>query len=218
MQYSSQEFDDFAKSYNFKHVTSSPRYPQSNGLAERMVKTVKKLITLSPQDPQKALLSYRTTPLSWCGRSPAELLMGRQLRTAIPQCNAQLVPQWTYLKHVREHHQLFKNKQKEAFDKHHRARTQSGIPDNSHVVITSEEKPREGRVIRQDATPRSYLVETSSGTVRRNRLHLNVLPETTTDASSSEVEEFPPHRIQTRSQTGTQILPPLRYRDPEDSA
>ena len=78
-QYSSQEFDDFAKSYNFKHVTSSPRYPQSNGLAERMVKTVKKLITLSPQDPQKVLLSYRTTPLSWCGHSPAELLMGRQL-------------------------------------------------------------------------------------------------------------------------------------------
>ena len=128
------------------------------------------------------------------------------------------MPQWTYLKHVREHHQLFKNKQKEAFDKHHRTRTQSGIPDNSHVVITSEEKPREGRVVGQDTTPRSYLVETSSGTVRRNRLHLNVLPETTTDASPSEVEEFPPHRIQTRSQAGTQILPPLRYRDPEDSA
>ena len=33
-QYSSLEFSKFAESYNFKHVTSSPLYSQSNGLAE----------------------------------------------------------------------------------------------------------------------------------------------------------------------------------------
>ena len=33
-QYSSQEFARFADSYTFKHVTSSPLFPQSNGEAE----------------------------------------------------------------------------------------------------------------------------------------------------------------------------------------
>jgi len=33
-QYSSQEFKEFAKAYNFEHITSSPYYPQGNGEAE----------------------------------------------------------------------------------------------------------------------------------------------------------------------------------------
>ena len=34
-QFASQVFEDFQKSYGFKHLTSSPRFPQSNGEAER---------------------------------------------------------------------------------------------------------------------------------------------------------------------------------------
>jgi transposase InsO family protein len=76
-QYSSREMQEFAALYGFQHVTSSPHYPQSNGMAERAVKTAKNLLEKSA-DPHMALLSYRTTPLPWCGRSPAELLMGSQ--------------------------------------------------------------------------------------------------------------------------------------------
>ena len=39
-QYASEEFEKFAKTCGFSHNTSSPHFPQSNGLAERMVKTV----------------------------------------------------------------------------------------------------------------------------------------------------------------------------------
>lgn len=34
--YSSREFKDFARAWNFEHITSSPLYPQSNGMAERL--------------------------------------------------------------------------------------------------------------------------------------------------------------------------------------
>lgn len=82
-QYSSREFCEFAESYAFTHVTSSPHYAQSNGHAERTVKTVKKLLQ-EAEDPHMALLTYRSTPFPWCGLSPSELLMGRQLRANLP--------------------------------------------------------------------------------------------------------------------------------------
>ncbi len=75
--------EDFQKSYGFKHLTSSPRFPQSNGEAERAVQTVKNLLKKA-QDPCKALLDYRSTPLEGIGFSPSQLLMSRRLKTTLP--------------------------------------------------------------------------------------------------------------------------------------
>ena len=77
-QFASQEFGDFAKEYNIFHTTNSPHFPQSNGYAERAVQTAKRLLKNSI-DLHMALLLYRSTPLPWCGLSPAQLLMGWQI-------------------------------------------------------------------------------------------------------------------------------------------
>ena len=86
----------FANTYGFEHVTSSPHYPQSNGLAERIVKTMKSLLDHT-EDPYWALLSYRSTPLPWGNYGPAGLLVGRIIKTDIPQITSQLTPQWHFL-------------------------------------------------------------------------------------------------------------------------
>ena len=83
-QYSSLEFAEFTKEYGFNHVTSSPYFPQSNGQAERTVQTVKKNLLKDSTDHHMALLTYRSTPFPWCNLSPAELLMGRRIRSNIP--------------------------------------------------------------------------------------------------------------------------------------
>ncbi|KAL5014582.1 hypothetical protein ScPMuIL_008852 [Solemya velum] len=84
--YRSQEFKVFSKEWDFQHVTSSPRYPKSNGLAEKTVQTMKNIIRkccAAGDDVQLGLLAYRTTKLD-IGLSSSELLMGRQLRNNLP--------------------------------------------------------------------------------------------------------------------------------------
>lgn len=81
-QFASSHFKSFGAEYGFEHITSSPKFPQSNGEAERAIQTVKHLLTKA-SGPYLALLAYRATPLQ-NGYSPAELLMGRHLRTIVP--------------------------------------------------------------------------------------------------------------------------------------
>ena len=63
---------------------------------KRVVKTAKDLIVKS-EDPYLALLSYRSTPLE-NGYTPAELLMGRKLRSTLPLAPEKLTPKlWATL-------------------------------------------------------------------------------------------------------------------------
>ena len=71
-QYSCSLFESSAMEYGFTHVTSSSRYPQANGEAERAVATVKGLWKGGGEEA-KALQTYRATPLE-IGYSPVQLL------------------------------------------------------------------------------------------------------------------------------------------------
>ncbi len=61
-RFSSQAYTEFAQEYDFKHLTSSPYFPRSNGKAERAVGTIKGLLKKSDKSIQGTvgLLHYAT--------------------------------------------------------------------------------------------------------------------------------------------------------------
>ena len=156
-QYASTEFKEFSQTYNFQHLTSSPYYPQGNGLAERMVQTVKRLLSHS-DDPYLSILIYRTTPLPWCGYSPAELLMGRKMRANIPILKEKLLPELPDYKKFKENDQKFKQSQKSNYDRRHAVHPLPPIPDDNRVWVTTESRQTSGQIVSRANTPRSYVV------------------------------------------------------------
>ena len=143
-QYSSEQFVEFAEQYGFTHITSSPKYPQSNGAAERAVRTIKEMLTkneIRGGDMYMAMLAYRSTPLE-NGLSPAELLMNRKLRTTVPMISQELKPklpnQRQLLKKERENRK--KQLQKRYYDKRHRARKLQNLKPGETCLGTCNEK------------------------------------------------------------------------------
>lgn len=89
-QFKSHEFKLFCQSYGIIHKTCAPYKPATNGQAERVVqilKTAIKIAELQGKNEKSVildyLLMYRSTPHCTTGQSPAQLLMGRRLRTKL---------------------------------------------------------------------------------------------------------------------------------------
>lgn len=77
-QFSSLEFKAFAETWDFKHITSSPTYPNSNGMVERQVQTVKRTLKkafYSKRDPYLAMLELMNTPIAHNINSPNQILL-----------------------------------------------------------------------------------------------------------------------------------------------
>ena len=71
--YTAEAFTKTMQEYMVNHITSSPHYPQSNGLVEKFVQTVKSLFYNARKeggDLYKALMIYQNTPLTSNMQSP----------------------------------------------------------------------------------------------------------------------------------------------------
>ncbi|KAK7912921.1 hypothetical protein WMY93_013132 [Mugilogobius chulae] len=173
-QYSSQEFKAFAASWDFEHVTSSPHYPQSNGLAERTVRTAKSILDKAhaqKTDPYLSILEHRNTPVDGL-KSPSQLLMSRRLRSVLPVTSQHLKPRvtgWRAVQKTREKKQAL---QKLYYDRS--ARPLTTLQQGDHVRYQQDTglwKP--AVIIKPAETERSYIIHTGEGKMlRRNRRHL----------------------------------------------
>lgn len=170
--YGSEEFKEWLQRKGTRHITSSPRYPQSNGMAERAVRTVKESWT-KENDKNMALLIYRNTPLE-SGSSPAQLLIGRSLRTNLPRVEKSGDSDFE------ERDIRLKSRMKRNYDRGHKVKELPELKEGDRVWIkTSGDDPGiEGKILLKCRDRDSYWVETDRRTVRRTRIHLRKLSGT----------------------------------------
>ena len=179
------------------------------------MKTAKKLLN-GNADPNLALLAYRSTPLSWCQLSPAQLLMGRQIRSTVPMFAKLFDPKWPDLQKFRASDEQFKQTQKRNFDKRHRAMNLPEFECDDPVFVATRPgaNPLPGTIV-QTNRDRSYEVQIPSGVIRRNRCHLHSRPEESSPAPVTVDRSGPSvviarSPVATRTRTGTAIHPPNR--------
>ena len=89
--YTAKTFTNLMQEYAVYHITSSPHYPQSNGLAEKIVQIVKNLFNKVKEegvDTSKYLMIYRNTPLAYTSKSLMQMLQQRSARSQLPMSNA----------------------------------------------------------------------------------------------------------------------------------
>ncbi|CAB4006325.1 Retrovirus-related Pol poly from transposon, partial [Paramuricea clavata] len=195
-QYTSSTFQEFSRTYGFTHVTSSPMYPQSNGLSERAVQTVKRLLQKCKEsnlDPHLAMLCLRSTPLSHDLPSPAELLNSRIYQTNLPAVSS---PSCSASGDVNVKLQHRQDQKKILYGKP--SKSLPTLPVRSHVRFFDPGSNvwQPGTIQGVASTPRSYVVETERGSfLRRNRKHLHPTGESFSGDSEIQLSDNIPFEV-----------------------
>uniref|UniRef100_A0A8C6VFG1 Gypsy retrotransposon integrase-like protein 1 n=1 Tax=Naja naja TaxID=35670 RepID=A0A8C6VFG1_NAJNA len=96
-QFTFNIFESFLAQQGIRHALTAPGHPSANGRAERMVRfTKEKLQQLGPGDIteklEKLLSVQHITPSPSTNLSPAELLMGRKLRSSLDRLHPTYAP------------------------------------------------------------------------------------------------------------------------------
>ncbi len=176
-EFSSGEYTIFAKNWKFKHNTTSPTYPQSNGCVERMIQTVKKTIKKcihSDEDIYLGLLALRTTPLTANTSDPATIIYNRQIRSNLP-----LIPHTKQVINPTRDYSMFQNKKElTPLKVGEKVRLHNGRVGWTKKAIVESKCEQ----------PRSYIVRTEDGNnLRRNRIHLQ--KHATSDSATPDNHE-----------------------------
>lgn len=168
MPYNSKEFKRFADDWGFELITSSPTYPQSNGLSEKAVQTVKRILKKA-SDPYIGLMEYRNTPVTGMTYSPSQLLMSRTTRTKIPVTQELLKPK--IATEVKQ--QLLACQHQQVHYYNQGAKPLTDLKPQEAVRLRQGKTWVPAVVNEKAETPRSYLVTTTTGQqYRRNRKDL----------------------------------------------
>ena len=176
-QFACREFRTFTQLWDIEHVTSSPRYPQSNGQAERAIGTVKNLMKKALEDGsdvQLALQSFRNTVREGYSASPAQLLFSRRCRTSLPMQRTMLKPQLVV--DVSRERKAMKDAQRLQYNKSSHQLAPIAPGSSIRMKLPNQDTWTLGECTKKLAK-RSYLVTVNGQTYRRNRRALRVVNE-----------------------------------------
>ena len=176
-QFACREFRTFTQLWDIEHVTSSPRYPQSNGQAERAIGTVKNLMKKALEDGsdvQLALQSFRNTVREGYSASPAQLLFSRRCRTSLPMQRTMLKPQLVV--DVPRERKAMKDAQRLQYNKSSHQLAPIAPGSSIRMKLPNQDTWTLGECTKKLAK-RSYLVILNGQTYRRNRRALRVVNE-----------------------------------------
>ena len=201
-QFTSSEFQRFTKANGIKHIRSAPYHAATNGEAERCVQTFKKSLRAAKSDPgnlqfklAQFLLSYRSTPHSTAGLSPAELFLKRPIKTRLD------------LLHPSVERKVLQSQASQKM--HHDAYSKDRSFEIGETVwvanLRGEPKWLCGVIIEQSG-PISYRVSVSDDIWRRHIDHLRSGGMASTETSSSAndcIDECPYHESSSHSSTET---------------
>ena len=160
VQYTSKEFETFAKNYNFKHVLVSPNYTLENGEAEAAVKTAESTWRKN-RDKNKGLREYRATPIQGINPSQSQLSMEWRQGITLPIACGLLELEAHNIKEIRARMKYGKDKLKYYHDR----RGTKELPPlwpGDFVRMKPETGSKEwkaAKVVQQHASPRSYILD-----------------------------------------------------------
>ena len=160
-QFTSKEFEQFARANGIRHIRSAPYHPASNGQVERFIRTMKRSLRASEKEGRSLhhklaefLFTYRSTAHATTNVTPSELFLGRQLRTRFDFLR----------KHPKEVVRTSQAEQKQTFD--HRTKDRCFFPGSPVLVrdYRGEKKWISGMVLKK-LGPVTYLVDVGKGQV-----------------------------------------------------
>lgn len=192
-QFTSSEFQQFAKVWRFQHHTISTYHSRSNGLVERNVGTVKRLLEKSYTDGSDfnlAMLQFRNARRSADIPSPAERLYSRKLRSILPISEKALKPKVP--KDVSRKLDIARSESAKYANKH--AKELPELQVGQYVYMQNGKKWQLGKIVEKANKPRSYWVKIGSKEYRRNRSFLRPAKSHTGEfeIKQQEVNLLPP--------------------------
>ena len=132
--------------------------------------------------------------------------MGRKLRNSIRRFHTILTSSWPDMDKLREREAGSKETQRLNFNQRHNAIPLRSVQPGTPVHI--KDMGTTGTIAGAAETPRSHLVETENGTVRRNRSHVNPIP--TNKPTSPSVLDKPVSPSVVKKQARDKALTPLK--------
>ena len=170
--YTSKIFTNLMVQYNVNHITSSPHYPQSNGLAEKYVQIVKNLFHKAKEegkDLYQCLMIYCNTPLSNTLQSLMQILTSRSARSNLYMSNTARQQKCLECNDFRPQH---KNEHLPTHDFH--------IGENVMYLNPANRRWYPATITSLCQEPQSYKIKTDEGiTFRKTQSHLKVYQRNT---------------------------------------